>query len=142
MRALLLTALASVIAASAYGDAEIDAFLAEFVVGHYLLIGQRPDTGSTHHGRMEIYRDRTGLRIKRSIGEETVMGAAAVESALRGDARVLRLRFTENQTAYESTCLVQGDLDNHARLSCHLYRRDGKTRRPGLEALFIDPDQR
>lgn len=142
MRTLLLTVLAILIATPTFADAEMGDFLSDFVVGRYHLIGKSPDAESAYHGRLEIYRDRTGLKLKRSIGKSSGVGTAAVESALNGDAAALRMRFSENQIAYESTCLIQGDLDNHARLSCHLYRQDGKTRQPGLEALFIDADQR
>lgn len=136
MNALFVTLLATLIATPAFGDAERGDFLSEFVLGRYHLIGKKPDAEIAYLGRVEIYRDRTGLKIKRRIGEAMAVGSASVESALNGDAMLLRMRFTENQTAYESTCLIQGDLDNYARLSCHRYRQDGGTRQPGLEALF------
>ena len=50
--------------------------------------------------------------------------------------RVRRMRFSEGDTPYECTCLLQGDLDNDARLTCQQYRQDDKPRRPGLGALF------
>ena len=124
------------IASSAFGEDQAADFLASFVAGHYRLIGQAPEGGATYHGRVEITRDGTALEVKRTIAGKTVRGTAAVENAPMAETPVLRLRFKEAGRNYEGTCLINGDLDNHARLTCHLYRKDGNTRQPGLEALF------
>ncbi|GAB6040801.1 hypothetical protein [Endothiovibrio diazotrophicus] len=118
-----------------------DDFPPFFVVGDYRLIGQRPDSSETYAGRVEIAeRKGGGLTGRRSVGGESVVMEVALERALAGEAQVLRMRFTEEGVAYEATCLLQSDLDNYARISCYRYRRDGATRRPGLEALFIETD--
>ena len=131
LAALLLTAF------DANADTSQPQFLSEFVAGRYRLIGQEPDSDRTYSGQVELVSESGKLRFRRMIAGNTVSGEAAVESAAGGDASVLRMRFRENGVAYEDTCLVQGDLDNYARISCYLYRRDGTTRKPGLEALFI-----
>ena len=85
---------------------------------------------------MEIFRDQMSLRVKRTIDGRVVEGTAAVETAPLPEMRVRRMRFSEGDTPYECTCLLQGDLDNDARLTCQQYRQDDKPRRPGLGALF------
>ena len=34
------------------------------------------------------------------------------------------------------TCLVSGDLDNYARLTCYWWHEGSDMKRPGLEAMF------
>lgn len=65
-------------------------------------------------------------------------GRAAIEAAVGGDARVLRIRFEQDGKSYEQTCMVGSDLDNYARISCYLYVPGRKTMNPGMEVLFID----
>lgn len=131
------------IAPGVYAEDSPEAFLADFVVGRYHLIGRQADSEVTYQGGVEIFRDPAKtLRVRRSIAGRVIEGTAAIETALHAEAQVLRMRFTDAGIAFECTCLIQGDLDNYARLSCHRYRRDGKTRQPGLEALFHDADIR
>jgi hypothetical protein len=141
MRPSLLTFVVLLMVAPVQADDASREFLSGFVVGRYRLIGQQADAGTTYHGLVVIYRHgpSAALKVKRTIGGRTVEGTAAIESALHGDAKVLRMRFKADAAAYENTCLVQGDLDNYARLSCHLYRQDGSTQQAGLEALFAAP---
>ena len=73
----------------------------------------------------------------RTVGHGVSYGKAAVEKALHGETEVLRIIFREADTDYEETCLISGDLDNYARLTCYLYRPGVKTDDPGLEAFFI-----
>ncbi len=122
-------------------DSSQQQFLSEFVAGRYQLIGQGPDSDRTYSGQVEIFSESGKLRFRRIVAGNTVNGEAAVEAAAGGEASVLRMRFKKNGVAYESTCLVQGDLDNYARISCYLYRQDGATQKPGMEALFIQPPQ-
>jgi len=124
------------IASSAFGEGSSAEFLAGFVIGQYRLLGQETESGATYHGRAEIKRDGRTLKVKRTIAGKTVWGTAAIENAPMAEKPVLRLRFNEGEKACESTCLIHGDLNNYARLTCHLYRKDGTTRQPGLEALF------
>ena len=119
------------------------AFLADFVVGRYHLIGRQADGETTYQGRVDILRDaKNTFRVRRTIGSRTIEGTAAIETATLAETQVLRVRFIEAGIPFECTCLIQGDLDNYARLSCLRYRRDGRTRQPSLEALFHAADDR
>lgn len=135
MKPLLTTLLLCALATTGWAT---DDFPDHFLYGRYVLIGKAPDGGETYSGRLTIGGGKGGLTIERHIGDRTITGRAAMESALAGEARVLRMRFSEEGVAFENTCLVRSDLDNYARISCHRYRREGGTRSPGLEALFID----
>ena len=110
-----------------------------YLVGHYLLIGKAPDSDQTYHGTVLIEEDDDGsLSVKRTIGDEVIRGTGRVETTRLTEARVLRIRFSHAGLNYEQTCLWRGDLDNYARITCHLYQEDGRTQQPGLEALFHD----
>ena len=134
IRLLILT----IALASSISFAESDDFTTNFVIGKYLLIGKAVDSDTTYTGKVEIYSQDGGLKANRIINGKTVLATAAIESALKGDAKVLRIRFTENGTKYAETCLWQSDLDNYARISCYLYQPGVKTMNPGLESLFND----
>ncbi|ABC27715.1 hypothetical protein HCH_00821 [Hahella chejuensis KCTC 2396] len=123
---------------SAFGGETAKDFLGDFVIGAYQLIGKAPDSTSTYQGALQIYSENHQLKIKREIDGAVIFGEAAIEEAAHGEATVLRMRFKENNVAYESTCLVQSDLDNYARISCHLYQANNESKSSGLEALFID----
>lgn len=111
-------------------------FASEFLLGKYLLVGKGLDTDVTYTGKVEIYREGGKLKLKRVIHGTTIIGSAALEPAAGGDTQVLRFRYEEAGMKYEQTCLWQSDLDNYARISCHLYRPDVRTLNPGLEVLF------
>jgi len=114
-----------------------DSGLRDFLLGNYILIGKAVDSDATYQGKVELYAEKNGgMKAKRMIQGQTVIGDAALETALGGEAQVLRIRFSEKNIAYEETCLWKSDLDNYARISCYLYRPGGATANPGLEALF------
>lgn len=113
-------------------------FISAFVTGQYVLIGQGIDTDTTYSGHVSIYLEDKQLKIKRVIDGKLIIGTAAFESALNGDAKVLRIRFLDNSKSYEETCLWASDLDNYARISCYLYIPGKDIKKPGFEALFID----
>ena len=113
-------------------------FLSSFVKGKYLLVGKSVDSDQTYHGKVEIKNNDGALNVLRHINGKTINGTGAIESVLNGDAKVLRIRFSENDIQYEQTCLIDNDLDNYARISCHLYQPNVSTNQPGLEVLFID----
>ena len=130
---------------STESDSEIEAEvnietdpLAVFVAGNYFLVGKAPDSNKTYQGKLSINNSNGQLNIARNINGVVIKGSAAIESALSGETKVLRMRFTEKGKSYEETCLVSGDLDNYARISCYLYTSDNKTTQPGMEALFHD----
>ena len=123
---------------ASFSFAEEDDFISNFIVGKYILLGKAVDSDATYIGKVEIYFQGDNLKVTRVINGQAVAATAAIESALHGDAQVLRIRFSENDTKYEETCLWQSDLDNYARISCYLYQPGVRTSNPGLEALFYD----
>lgn len=112
-------------------------FLYDFLAGRYQLVGKGPAGAAAYAGRVTLARAGSGLVVTREIGGRSVTGSARVETAGEG-VEVLRMRFAEAGVEYEETCLIGSDLDNYARLTCHLYRPGVRTGAPGLEALFID----
>ena len=135
MQRILITLIICLITTTAYGGDSPGEFLAEFVRGHY-----QPDSLETYYGQLVIYAENEQLKIRRIVGQQALEGEASIETALGGETQLLRMRFIDNGIAYEESCLVQGDLDNYARISCYLYRKDGRSTSPGLEALFFSPD--
>jgi hypothetical protein len=113
-------------------------FLRMMVQGKYLLVGKELDSDKTYHGKVQIQDNKGKLTVVRNINGKTIKGVAAIESTLNGDAKVLRIRFTEGETNFEQTCMVGSDLDNYARISCYLYQPKMHTLKPGLEVLFND----
>jgi len=138
MKYLLTIFTICLVSSVSYGEDHRKHFSTGFVTGKYLLVGKGVDTNDTYHGQVEIYSEKEKLKVKRIIGGKKIVGEAVIESAAHGEATVLRIRFSENGAAYENTCLVWSDLDNHARISCYLYQPGVKTVNPGLETLFID----
>ncbi|NOY64691.1 MAG: hypothetical protein GXO97_04745 [Nitrospirae bacterium] len=118
-------------------SAEMD-FSSRFLLGDYVLIGKALDSDSTYYGKVHIYAQDGSIKVKRIIKGGEITGTASIETALGGDAKVLRIRFIENNIKYEETCLWLSDLDSYARITCFLYRPGVKTDNPGLEALFHD----
>jgi hypothetical protein len=68
-----------------------------------------------------------------------VTGIGRVETATPDKIKVLKVHFRSGDRDYEATYLIGSDLDNHGRLTGYVYLKGGKTRTPGLEALFIEP---
>lgn len=127
---LLMVATVTAQDSSTSGQAK---FLSQFVQGTYQLIGQQPDNTVLYRGTVYLLDSN---RVKRAINNRVIWGTWQVEFSGADKTPVLRCRFTDNHIAYETTYLINGDLDNYARLSGYLYRRDGKTVQPGLESLF------
>ena len=113
-------------------------FLSDFILGKYLLVGKSANSTNTYFGHVEIYSEEEELRVRRKIGSQTVQGRAKIENANQGETKVLRVTFDSDGHPYKSTCLIHGDLDNYARISCYLYLSEGETKQPGLEMLFVD----
>ena len=108
------------------------------VPGQYILIGKALDSEATFSGKVVIEESGDGFTVKRTVDGRDIVGHGAIETALNGDAEVLRIRFRDNGLDYEETCMVGSDLDNYARISCYLYRPGTHTTNPGLEVLFHD----
>jgi len=116
-----------------------DLKVSEFVLGHYDMIGRDPDSKRTYAGEIEIRAGSGGpgsLVVLRRIGGQVVRATGKIETATADEALVLRLHFMIRNVPYEGTYLINGDLDNYPRISGFVYRRDGRTKAPGLEALF------
>lgn len=113
-------------------------FLEQFVQGSYVVIGKNPESDETYHGHITIVLANQGLEASRSVAGQTRVAQARVESAIGGEAEVLRLRFEDEEEPVEQTCLVSSDLDNYARVTCHVYNPNVRTSRPGYEAWFSE----
>lgn len=122
---------------SAFTHAEED-FLEMMVQGKYLIVGKAIDSEKTYIGKISIVKDKDTLQVIRTIDDLQVTGSAAIETAIGGDAKVLRIRFKEQEKKYEETCMVSSDLDNNARISCYLYQPNVTTNDPGFEVFYND----
>ncbi len=116
----------------------IDDPLYDFLCGSYQVIGRFPDSNQLYSGSVDLKRSGNQLEVVRLIGGHRVKGIGSIETATSDKIKVLRVRFRSEGKDYEATYLIATDLDNYGRLTGHVYLKDGKTRRPGLEALFIE----
>ena len=115
-----------------------DDFYRLMVPGNYILVGKALDSEATFIGKVVIESTEREFKVTRVVAGKPVSGVGKIEAAANGDAKVLRVRFSDNSISYEQTCMVGSDLDNHARISCYLYRPGVQTMNPGLEVLFND----
>ena len=117
-----------------------DASLRAFVTGDYAIVGRAPELGAAYNGSARIDEDGTQLILERRIAGRTMQAIGRVEKPSPGEGRVLRFRWTDSQAmggqAMTMTCLVNGDLDNYARLTCLWSADSMPAKRPGLEAMF------
>jgi hypothetical protein len=120
---------------AAAGDSDAS-FLRSFVAGDYAVVGRAPDGGAAYSGTATIAEDGEQLVLERRIGGRTVRAVGRVEvPSPPGEGQVLRFRWADGQ-AMTMSCLVAGDLDNYARLTC-VWGADGQPpKEPGLEAMF------
>ncbi len=119
--------------------AEEDAAQYDYLVGNYECIGRWPDSSQTYSGRLEISKAPQGITITRTIAGQRIEASGKFATATPDAIRVLRVTFSQGGESYEQTCLVSGDLDNYARITCYLY--SSKTKRVGLESWFADHGQ-
>ncbi len=128
--------MAALAARPAAADDSDASFLLSFVAGDYAVVGRAPDGGAAYSGTATIAEDGEQLVLERRIGGRTVRAVGRVEvPSPPGEGQVLRFRWDDGQ-AITMTCLVAGDLDNYARLTC-LRGADGQPpKEPGLEAMF------
>ncbi|MBA3351863.1 MAG: hypothetical protein H0U23_05465 [Blastocatellia bacterium] len=140
MRTLLVIAvvLALTHGRSSFAGAADVSFLLGFLAGDYRVVGQQPNSGAAYSGRLS-FRERAGkFDVTRTIAGVSTQGVAVIETAGEGTA-VLRSRFSVEGVDYEATYLWRSDLDNYPRLTAYIYRAQGRTESPGLEALFHIP---
>lgn len=115
---------------------EEESSLLSFVVGDYTVIGREPGGGAAYAGTARIEQTTDGLRLERRIGGRTVPASGRLEVPQPpGEGQVLRFYWQDGQPIV-MTCLVSGDLDNAARLTCLWDVKAGPARDPGQEALF------
>lgn len=111
----------------------------DYLVGSYECIGRWPDSSNTYSGRVEISESGNGVKIIRTINGQKITATAKYETVTPDKIEVLRVRFTQKGKDYEETCMVRGDLDNYARITCYMYTKG--TKKVGLETLFPDHGQ-
>ena len=118
-------------------DGEVE-FLYTFLQGTYQVIGRWPDSNETYNGKIVIKRKGDCLQVLRSINGEEIEGVGRIATATADKIKVLTVGFSQRGRRYEATYIIDSDLDNYARLTGYLYLKTAKTKRRGLEALFID----
>jgi hypothetical protein len=120
----------------AIADDSDASFLLSFAAGDYAVVGREPDGGAAYAGTAQITQDGNQLILERRIGGRTVRALGRVEvPSPPGEGQVLRFRWGDGQ-AMLMTCLVAGDLDNYARLTCLWGADEQAPKEPGLEAMF------
>jgi hypothetical protein len=112
--------------------------LYDFLCGSYQVIGRLPDSDQLYSGKVDLKRLGNNLEVLRLMGGRAVKGIGKIETVTSDKIKVLRVRFRSEEKDYEATYLIGSDLDNYGRLTGHVYFKDGETRTPGLEALFIE----
>jgi len=112
--------------------------LYDFLCGSYQVIGRLPDSDQLYSGKVDLIRSGNQLEVLRLMGGRAVKGIGKIETATSDKIKVFRVRFRSEGKDYEATYLIGSDLDNYGRLTGHVYFKDGETRTPGLEALFIE----
>ncbi|MEW6601823.1 MAG: hypothetical protein AB1499_12700 [Nitrospirota bacterium] len=108
------------------------------LAGSYDVIGRYPDSSLTYTGKIILKNSGEVFEVIRNINDKTIKGTGKIETASADRTKVLRVRFTENNKAYEATYIIGMDLDNYGRLTGYIYLKDGDTKQAGLEALFSD----
>lgn len=109
----------------------------DFVVGRYQLIGRAPDSTRTYHGSAKIEHIGKTLRLTRIIERKTQVVHGVVRRADPGEAYVLAFAWkSEAARPMEMVCVIGGDLDNYARLTCHWGIKANPHKQPGMEAYF------
>ena len=124
--------------AQGHGNSDEIEFLYGFLEGPYYLIGRLPDSHKTYTGKVVLTRRDDHLEVIRRIEGKEIRGVGTIVTATPDKIKILRIRFTEENTSYEASYCIDSDLDNYGRLTGYLYLQEGGTRIPGLEALFID----
>ena len=136
MKFIVLLSLLFIFPLNAQKQSDAKTFLYDFLPGSYEILGRLAESDSLYSGTALIKQSEQGLTVLYKIGKREVAGSGKIENAAGGDASVLRVRFEQEGKKYETTYLIQSDLDNFARLSGYVYQEKGVTKKPGLEVLF------
>jgi hypothetical protein len=113
-----------------------DPVLLDFILGHYDFVGRDPDSVSAYTGTAVIARHAGKVTLTRTIGSKVTTATVSLEvPAPPGEGTVLRVRWHDGEPRL-MTCLISGDLDNYARLSCVWIIEGRDHRSPGLESYF------
>jgi hypothetical protein len=116
----------------AYADDDSD----QFVAGTYEVIGRRSDSTQLYSGTVQITEVGHDLRLERHIGGHTDEGSARFETTSGDDTLLLVMSYHEQGVEMSAYCTVGADLDNYARITC--LTGGTRTKKPGIEALFIE----
>lgn len=119
------------------GEPDTDEFLKSFLPGAYEVIGRAPDSNQLFSGTIELkVTTENECVLIRKIDSLEIQGNWRIEKSRIEGQTILRTFFIENKIEYETSYLIESDLDNYPRLSGYLYRKDGSTKKPGIETLF------
>ena len=134
----LIAVLMLVTLSSAFAEENESEFLYGFLEGTYEVVGRWPNSDETYSGKVILSRNGGHLKVVRMIHGKEGQGTGNIETATADRVKVLRIHFSQGVKKYKATYLINSDLDNYGRLTGHVYLQHGKTKRPGLEALFRD----
>ena len=135
---ILIAVLMLVTLSSAFAEEDESEFLYGFLEGTYAVVGRWPNSDKTYSGKVILRRNRDHLKVVRMIHGEEGEGIGNIETATADRVKVLRIHFSQGDKKYQATYLINSDLDNYGRLTGYVYLQHGKTKQPGLEALFRD----
>ena len=117
-------------------DGKEEPLLLSFVFGYYAIVGQYPDSSTAYSGVARIEKKKDSLILTRRIGSRTITADGRIEVPHPpAEGEVLRFRWVDKDPML-MTCLVNGDLDNYARLTCYVIPEGRKYIQPGIEAMF------
>ena len=108
-----------------------------FLAGEYLIVGKQLNSTETYQGSATIHADEDHIRIEKRIGDQQIQGKGGISRTSMVESRVLKIRFQDAGQEFEQACLFHSDMDNYARITCHIYQPDIPTEDPGMEAWFI-----
>lgn len=108
----------------------------DILTGSYRIVGCLPDSGGCFGGSCRIRRTRNGtLVVQRLVSGEKSAGTVVLERVVENVFAVVA-NFPHNGNEYLANYHDSLDGNNRARLSGTVSRRDGSSRKCGLEAIF------